>query len=98
MDIDAVRGGAILTLSADGDVKTRRYWEPHAAPDHLGKDEAYYIAAYRRVLREAVECRLRRTNAPVGLFMGGGLTPAPFVHWPAMQSQNRAANSSWPRR
>jgi asparagine synthase (glutamine-hydrolysing) len=68
----SVRGGAVLTIGSDGAVASRRYWEPHADPAHLDRDEAYYIETYRKVLTEAVECRLRRATAPAGLFMGGG--------------------------
>ena len=45
---------------------------PHAAPAHEDRDEAYYIETYRKVLTEAVACRIRRATAPAGLFMGGG--------------------------
>jgi asparagine synthase (glutamine-hydrolysing) len=67
-----VPGGTVLTVDPEGRIVSHRYWEPHADPTHLGRDEAYYVAAYRRVLREAVECRLRRATTPAGLFMGGG--------------------------
>ncbi len=70
--IRAIPGGTILTVGADGAVSSRRYWEPHADPVHEGRGEAYYIATYRKVLAEAVACRLRRAAAPAGLFMGGG--------------------------
>jgi asparagine synthase (glutamine-hydrolysing) len=70
--IRAIPGGTVLTLNADGTISTRRYWEPHADPAHEGRDEAYYIETYRKVLAEAVACRLRRAIAPAGLFMGGG--------------------------
>jgi asparagine synthase (glutamine-hydrolysing) len=70
--VHAVPGGAILTLGADGKVETRRYWEPRPDPRHVGHDEAYYIATYRKVVEEAVACRLRRTIHPAGLLMGGG--------------------------
>ena len=70
--IHAIPGGTIMTLDAAGTVESRRYWEPHADPAHLNRDEAYYIANYRRILGEAVACRLRRAAAPAGLFMGGG--------------------------
>ncbi len=70
--IRALVGGAVMTVGPDGAVSTRRYWEPHADPAHLGHDEAYYIETYRKVVGEAVECRLRRATAPGGLFMGGG--------------------------
>jgi len=68
-----VPGGCIVTVAADGAVALRRYWEAHAGPEHQNKDEAYYIEAYRRVLGEAVACRLRRATRPAGLLMSGGL-------------------------
>jgi len=70
--VKALLGGTLLTVNASGALTTRRYWEPHADPAHVGRDEAYYIAAYRRVLGEAVACRLRRATAPAGIFMSGG--------------------------
>jgi asparagine synthase (glutamine-hydrolysing) len=70
--IRAVPGGTVLTIGADGAAATRRYWEPHADPAHEGRDETYYIETYRKVLAEAVACRLRRATTPAGLFMGGG--------------------------
>jgi len=70
--VKAVPGGTVLTVDAAGAVTTRRYWQPHAAPEHLGRDEAYYVETYRKLLTEAVACRLRRATAPAGLFMGGG--------------------------
>jgi asparagine synthase (glutamine-hydrolysing) len=70
--IRAIPGGTVMTIAADGAITSRRYWEPHADPAHEGRDEAYYIATYRKVLTEAVECRLRRATAPAGLLLGGG--------------------------
>ena len=70
--IRAVPGGTVLTIGADGAITSCRYWEPHADPVHENRDEAYYIETYRKVLAEAVACRLRRATAPAGLFMGGG--------------------------
>ena len=68
----AVSGGTVVTVAPDGAITERRYWTPHAAPEHQNRDEAYYVEAYRRVLGEAVACRLRRATAPVGLMLGGG--------------------------
>jgi asparagine synthase (glutamine-hydrolysing) len=70
--IRAIPGGTVTTIAADGAIASRRYWEPHADPVHEGRDEAYYIATYRKVLTEAVECRLRRASTLAGLLMGGG--------------------------
>ena len=61
---------------------TRRYWEPHADPAHEGRDEAYYIETYRKVLSEAVACRLRRTR-PRACSWAAASIPAPSARWPA---------------
>lgn len=65
-------GGSQLLVRADGRAALHRYWQPQADPRHEGQDEAYYIDAYRRVLGEAVACRLRRLTAPPGLVFSGG--------------------------
>lgn len=70
--LGVVLGGTVVTFSADGAVAERQYWSPHPGPEHLGQDEAYYIETYRRLLGEAVACRIRRANAPVSLMFGGG--------------------------
>lgn len=87
----AVPGGTVLTVSNEGAVNQRRYWRPRADPSHEGRDEAYYVEAYRRVLGEAVACRLRRAPRPVGLFMGGGFDSGAIcaLAGPALAGQNR---------
>jgi asparagine synthase (glutamine-hydrolysing) len=89
--IRAIPGGTVLTVGADGAVATRRYWEPHADPVHEGRDEAYYIATYRRVLAEAVQCRLSRATTPAGLFMGGGFDSSAIcaLAGPVVSAQSR---------
>ena len=74
--IHGLQAGSVLAVATDGTVSKRRYWEPRADPAHEGKDEAYYIAAYRRVLGEAVACRLARLTAPPGLIFSGGYDSA----------------------
>jgi len=74
--IEGFGGGTVLTVQADGGIEKRRYWEPHADPAHEGKDEAYYVAAYRRVLGEAVACRLRRVAGSPGIIFSGGYDSA----------------------
>jgi asparagine synthase (glutamine-hydrolysing) len=70
--IAAIGGGTTLRLAADGTLTRHVYWEPHAAPEHAGKDEAYYLDAYRAVVTEAVACRVRRlARAPALSFSGG---------------------------
>ena len=89
--IRAVPGGAVLTINPDGATTLRRYWEPHADPAHERRDETYYIETYRKVLGEAVACRLRRATRPVGLFMGGGFDSSAIcgLAGPAMTAQGR---------
>lgn len=71
-EIAALSGGSVLRLGPAGVVTTRRHWTPHAAPEHVGRDEAYYIATYAALLEEAVACRVRRLiRAPALLFSGG---------------------------
>jgi asparagine synthase (glutamine-hydrolysing) len=70
--VSGLMAGSVLTVGADGAVSKRRYWEPRADPTHLGRDDAYYVAAYRAVLGEAVACRLRRATRPCSLLLSGG--------------------------
>jgi len=65
-------GGQAVRIDATGRMETRAYWEPHADPAHIGRDEAYYIDTYRRLITEAVDCRVRRTIAPPALLMSAG--------------------------
>ncbi len=70
--IAVLPGGTMLRIDDGGAPMLHRYWRPHAAAEHLGRDEAYYRDAYRSVLEEAVACRVRRlTKAPALLFSGG---------------------------
>lgn len=70
--IESLPGGATLRMDAAGHVTIERYWLPHADPAHVGRDDAYYIDTYRRIVAEAVACRVRRTTrAPALLFSGG---------------------------
>jgi asparagine synthase (glutamine-hydrolysing) len=89
--IRAVPGGTVLTVGPDGAVTTRRYWEPHADPAHEGRDEAYYIETYRKVVTEAVACRLRRATTSAGLFMGGGFDSSAIcaLAGPTVRAQGR---------
>jgi len=74
--ITGLPGGGTLTIDRAAPPVLRRYWSPHADPQHVGRDEAYYVAAYRRVLGEAVACRLRRLARPAGLKLSGGYDSA----------------------
>jgi asparagine synthase (glutamine-hydrolysing) len=89
--IEALTGGAIMIIDASGATAHRDYWEPRADPAHQGRDEAYYIEAYRSVLGEAVACRLRRTLAPAALLMSGGYDSSAIaaLAGPVCIAQNR---------
>ena len=89
--IRAIPGGTVLRLTADGTISTRRYWEPHADPMHTGRDEAYYVETYRKILGEAVACRLRRATTAAGLFMGGGFDSSAIcaLAGPVVKAQGR---------
>lgn len=71
-DIHVLCGGTTLRLAPDGIAAVDRYWQPHAAPEHLGRDDAYYIQAYRATIEEAVACRLRRLVDPPSMLFSGG--------------------------
>jgi asparagine synthase (glutamine-hydrolysing) len=71
-EIEMLPNATWLRFDASGAPTRVHYWEPHAAPEHLGKDEAYYLQAYRTIIGEAVACRVRRlTRAPALCFSGG---------------------------
>ena len=89
--INGLLPATVMTISVDGTTEGRRYWQPQADPVHLNRDEAYYVAAYRRVLAEAVQCRLRRNVKPTGLMLSGGFDSAAIaaLAGPGMQAQGR---------
>jgi len=70
--ISILPGGTCLRIGADGTARLVRYWEPRAGTGHLGKDDAYFLAAYRATIEEAVACRVRRLIAPPTLLFSGG--------------------------
>ena len=74
--ISGLKAATIMTVGADGSIDKRHYWEPQADPVHERRDEAYYIAAYRRILGEAVACRIRRTIRSPGILFSGGYDSA----------------------
>lgn len=65
-------GGMVRWFDDAGGGGERRFWEPQAAPEHLGKDDAYYLEAYRAVVTEAIECLVRRLEKPPCLMFSGG--------------------------
>lgn len=65
-------GGTLRWFDDAGGGGERRFWEPRAAPEHVGRDDAYYIATYRKVVEEAIACRVRRLEKPPCLMFSGG--------------------------
>ncbi len=65
-------GGTARSVTADGRMSIKQYWQPHSDPVHLGRDETYYIDTYRRILTKAVECRVRRLVRPPALLLSAG--------------------------
>lgn len=81
--------GEYLTIE-QGMMEIRRYWIPESwEPLILESDEAY-LEAFRKLMDEAVACRLR-TWGRVGIFLSGGLdstTVAAFAA-PALQQREQ---------
>jgi len=70
--IRGIAGGTTLTIAADGSATPRRYWSIAPDPVHAGRTPDYYVQTYRRLLAEAVACRVHRAIAPPGLMLSGG--------------------------
>jgi asparagine synthase (glutamine-hydrolysing) len=90
-EILGLLGGTWMRVDGNGEITRTTYWSPRPGEEHLGKDVSYYIAAYRKVLTEAVACRLRRTIKPAGLFMSGGFDSAAIagLAGPVVSAQSR---------
>lgn len=71
--ISILRGGMTLAISPDGVARLHPYWEPQAAPVHIGRDDAYYLATYKCLVEEAIACRVSRLTRPPGLNFSGGI-------------------------
>lgn len=70
--VTVLPGGVVRWYDDAGGGGERRFWEPRAAPEHVGKDEAYYRETYRRIVSEAIACRVRRLEKPPCLMFSGG--------------------------
>jgi len=89
--IEGLRGGESAIFGRDGTIERRRYWTPRAAPEHEGQNEAYYVAAYRRILGEAVSCRIRRLERRPALHLSGGFDSSAIagLAGPVLREQGR---------
>lgn len=74
--VSTIPGGTVRTIALDGRVADTRYWHPHAAPEHEERDAHYYHDTYRRLISEAIACRVRRLIDPPGLLLSGGFDSA----------------------
>ncbi len=70
--ISSLPNASVLRFSGTSSLALRTYWAPHAAREHLGRDDPYHLATYRRVIEEAVACRVRRLARPPALCFSGG--------------------------
>lgn len=70
--ITVLPNATVLRIDAGGALAARRYWEVRAGAQHRGRDEAYFVEAYRSTVEEAVACRVRRLIRPPALCFSGG--------------------------
>ena len=83
-DIRKLEPGHSLTLKADGEIKTERYWEPDFSKKvKLSEEEAGERAL--ALLREAVRVRLM-SEVPLGAFLSGGIDSSAVVALMAEES------------
>ncbi|MBV9925953.1 MAG: asparagine synthase (glutamine-hydrolyzing) [Acidobacteria bacterium] len=83
-DIRKLEPGHSLTLTKDGEIKTRRYWEPDFSKKvKLSEEEAGERAL--ALLREAVRVRLM-SEVPLGAFLSGGIDSSAVVALMAEES------------
>ena len=65
--------GHVMTVSASGGIKMRRYWDPGAfREDDAPRPEWEYVERLREKLRESVRLRMM-SDVPFGVFLSGGL-------------------------
>ena len=90
-DVFGLSSATLSVVTENGDQTLRRYWQPHAAAAHEGRDEGYYIDTYRKLMSEAVACRLRRTLRPAALLFSGGFDSAAIagLAGPVVEAQGR---------
>ncbi|MFN4095689.1 MAG: asparagine synthetase B family protein [Sphingomonas sp.] len=90
--IQSLPGGHLLVAERGRAPERRSFWEPHADPAHVGRNEAYYIDAYRAILGDAVATRLSGLERPPGLLLSGGFDSgaiAGLARGPLRQSGQR---------
>ncbi len=71
--------GHTRTVSAEGDVRERRYWNLDATNPDLERSEEEWLEIAHVRLRDAVHCRLKTADVPVGVLLSGGLDSSLLV-------------------
>ncbi len=71
--------GTTLTVSADGDIRERRYWQLVSRRPETVHTEQEWIDAIHESLKEAVRRRLVIADVPVGVLLSGGLDSSLLV-------------------
>ena len=71
--------GHTLTVSRDGAVRKRRFWNLEAVNPDPARSEEEWLEITRVRLREAVHCRLKTADVPVGVLLSGGLDSSLLV-------------------
>ncbi|MGD8568031.1 MAG: N-acetylglutaminylglutamine amidotransferase [Gammaproteobacteria bacterium] len=71
--------GHTMTVTAKGDIVTKRYWELQSLRPDKSRTEAEWIDAIHEQLRLAVERRKVIADVPVGVLLSGGLDSSLLV-------------------
>lgn len=70
--ISALAPGHMLTVTRDGIVKDREYWDLQYSPEEEDKGEEYYVERLRELIRDSISRRLL-ADVPIGFYVSGGL-------------------------
>lgn len=77
-DIHTLPAAHTLTLTPDGSVKVRRYWDVQLGGGDSGVSDAEYLERVETQLRESVRLTMR-SDVPVGGYLSGGVDSSLLV-------------------
>jgi asparagine synthase (glutamine-hydrolysing) len=77
--IRKVPPGFSMTISSDGQISGRSYWELNSSRSKVAKTDEDWVDAIHVKLREAVEKRKVIADVPVGVLLSGGLDSSLLV-------------------